>query len=225
MSNYLKATAAYIRACELDAEHYESHLNVARCYYELKDLNRSFEYTQMAKELAPENGEPDVLLGDIFVAQNEHTLAISAYKRALEINDNDPRVMVSLAVAYLRSQKFDVANELLLAAIEADPDDGMAFQYLGFSYLKLKETDLALRSYGKAVKIDDSDWMAHKGMGVACILKSAKEKDDQLEGRELEANEQEVSRLKAKGIEHWSRSLNIKPDQPRLLVLLKKYSN
>lgn len=209
MDSYVKATGAYVRACELEPEHYESHINAARSYYELKDFDRSFEYGQKAKQISPEMGAPDVLLGDIFVAQNEHTLAISAYKRALEINGNDPDIMVSLAVAYLRSQKYDAANELLLEATQADPTNSMAFQYLGFSYLKLKDTDLALHSYEMAIQIDDSDWMAHKGIGVAYILKSLKEKDDS---------------LKAKGIEHWSRSLNIKPDQPKLLVLLKKYS-
>ena len=222
--SYLNAVGAYVRACELDAEHYESHLNAARCYYELRDLDRSFEYTQMAKEISPKMGEPDVLLGDIFVAQDEQTLAISAYKRALEIDDGDSKVMVSLAVAYLRLKKFEAANELLLAATEADPDNGMAFQYLGFSYLKLEETDLALRSYGKAIKIDDNGWMAHKGMGVVYILKSIRKDDDSLEGQELEANEQEIASLKDKGIGHWNRSLNIKPDQPNLRALLKKYS-
>ena len=86
----------------------------------------------------------------------------------------------------------------------------MAYQYLGFAYLKLREFDLAIESYQKSIKIKESDWMVHKGLGVAYILKAINKNDDT---------------LKSMGLEHWNKSLEIKPNQPRLLRLLKKYSD
>lgn len=86
----------------------------------------------------------------------------------------------------------------------------MAYQYLGFAYLKLREFDLAIESYQRSAEIKEFDWMVHKGLGVAYILKAIDKDDDS---------------FRSIGVEHWNKSLDIKPDQPRLLRLLKKYSD
>ena len=86
----------------------------------------------------------------------------------------------------------------------------MAYQYLGFANLKLHDVDSAIDNYAKAVDIDNDDWMAHKGLGVAYMLKSINSKDQLLRNM---------------GIEEWNMSLDIKPNQPKLKRLLKKYSN
>jgi tetratricopeptide (TPR) repeat protein len=118
--------------------------------------------------------------------------------------------MVPLAVAYLRTQRYTPAKELLQSAIEIDKKNSLARQYLGFAYLKLKETDLGIESYKKAVDIDQSDWMAHKGLGVAYLLKSVNNDND--------------PKLMAMGLEQWNISLSIKPEQDKLRKLLEKFS-
>jgi len=69
-----------------------------------------------------------------------------------------------------------------------------------------------IESYGRALEIDDKNWEARRGLGVAYMLKALSDEDQV---------------LKAKAVEQWHLSLDIKPDQPRrerLLRLIRKYS-
>jgi len=210
MEQFARAVKAYVRACELKSEHFDSHIGAARCYYELKDYDQSFDYGQMAKQIDPNMSGPAALLGDIYELKKDHASAIASYRRALEIQGNKPEIMVSLAVAYLRTQRYSTAKELLTSAIEIDPQNGPTYQYLGFANLKLHDINTAIANYKRAVDIDSRDWMARKGLGVAYILKAINNPND--------------NTFKEIGIEQWNISLDIKPDQPKLRRLLDKYS-
>ena len=210
IKQFARAVKAYVAACNLEPEHYPAHLGAAQCYYELKEYDSSMAYAKKAKELGPDQADPEQLLGDLFEATKNHPEAINSYRRALELEGNQPEIMISLARAYLRSGRYSSAKELLTDVIITDEENGMAHQYLGFAQLKLKDTQAAVESYKRAVKIDDNDWMAHKGLGVAYMLMSMKTNDDSLQ---------------AMATEQWGISLQIKDDQPKLKKLLAHYTN
>jgi len=223
MREFTRAVKAYLRACQLKPDHYESHLNTAKCYFELKEYDSALDYGQAAKAIDPNASDVEEMLGDIYEAKKDYDQAIASYRHALEMQGNKPQIMVSLAVAYLKSKRFMPAKELLEQVIEAQPGNGTAYQYLGYCHLRLKEqsetaaekmsrVEKGIESYRKAVQINDNDWMAHKGLGVAYMIKALGEKN---------------AELKATAIEHWQRSLEIKPDQAnskKLRRLIKSYS-
>ncbi len=211
IKQWTRAAKAYVSACKLDPQHYPAHLSAAQCYYELKAYDNSLAYAEKAKVLDPNRADPELLLGDLFEVQKDHTQAINAYRRALELEGNNPAVMVSLARAYLRSGRYSSAKELLTDVIAMDNKNSMAYQYLGFAQLKLKETVEAIRSYQQAVEVNENDWMAHKGLGVAYMLMSMKNQNDE--------------KMRALAVEQWNISLQIKPQQPKLSKLIKQYSN
>jgi tetratricopeptide (TPR) repeat protein len=184
-------------------------LNAARCYYELKELDLSLEYAGMAKKLDPNKPETEVLMGDLYEAKKDHTEAINAYRRALEMEGNSAKIMVPLSAAYLRSGRFSAAKELLADVVGADPNNALAHQYLGFAQLKLKETEEAVESYKRAAAMSEGDWMAHKGLGVAYMLLALKNNND--------------PKLEAMAMEQWGISLQLKSDQPKLQSLMDKY--
>ncbi|MHC4552926.1 MAG: tetratricopeptide repeat protein [Planctomycetota bacterium] len=209
IKQFARSVKAYVAACNLEPQHYGAHIGAAQGYYELKEYDDSMAYANKAKELDPEQADPEQLLGDLFEAQKNHPEAINAYRRALELKGNDPEIMVSLARAYLRSGRYSSAKELLTDVVIADDENGMAYQYLGFAQLKLKDTQAAVENYQRAVEIDDNDWMAHKGLGVAYMLMSMKENN---------------VKLQALATEQWGISLQIKSDQPKLQKLMERYN-
>ena len=211
IKQWTRAAKAFVSACKLDPQHYPAHMGAAQCYYELKAYDSSLSYAEKAKELDPNMADPELLLGDLFEIKKDHMQAINAYRRALELEGNNPAVMVSLARAYLRSGRYSSAKELLTDAIKMDPANSMAYQYLGFAQLKLKETVDAVKSYRQAVQVDENDWMARKGLGVAYMLMAMKNQNDE--------------KMRALAVEQWSISLQIKPQQPKLSQLIKQYSN
>lgn len=210
MQQFTRSIRAYVTACELEPRHYQSHMNVARCYYQVEDFQKAMEYGTKAKQLEPTAADPDLLFGDIFEAKEDHDNAVVAYRRALELEGNTPRIMVPLAVTYLRTERYEAGKELLNSAIKIDPENEMAYQYLGWVQLKLKEHDKAIASYEKAVSIAPGDWAVKKGLGVAYIFKFVNTNDPA---------------LKEKALEQWRKSLEIEPDQPDLRKKYEQYSS
>ena len=95
---------------------------------------------------------------------------------------------------------------------QRSPDDSEAYQYLGYCYLRLNDIDNSIASYSTAIEINSKDWQAYRGLGVAYMLKAINTGDET---------------LKAKAIEQWQMSLEIRPDQPRserLRKLVTKYT-
>ncbi len=238
MKQFAQAVKAYVRACELKPNHFEAHVNAAKSYYEIEDYNNALVYGRRAEEIEPNIIEIQKMLGDIYESKKDHEKAIGSYKRALEADSENPEIMTSLAVAYLRTNRNEPAKELLTAAIKSKPDNGTAYHYLGYYYLRLydenfkaykdlkqaggedlelkasldEDLEKALANCGKAIEIDQMDWYAHKVLGVAYMLKSHSSKDKS---------------LKAKAVEQWRMSLEIKPDQPNyegLARLIEKHS-
>ena len=239
MAKFSQAVKAYSRACELKPDSAESYINAAKCYYEIKDYNNVLAYGERAEKLDPNASDVQRMLGDVYESRKNHEQAVALYKKALETDSNNPAIMTSLAVVYLRTNRCEPAKEMLTSVIQIKPDNSAAYQYLGYCYLRLREQAIeghkqelkadsnspsieitirahlneAIQSYNKAIETNNKDWEAYRGLGVAYMLRALDNKDDT---------------LKAKAIEQWRASLDIKPDQPRrdkLLELMRKYSN
>ena len=210
LNQFARAANAYATAAKLDPRHYDAHLGAAQSFFEVKDLTQSRHYAEKAKGIDPVQADPELLLGDIFEEESDHAEAINAYRRALELKGNDPKIMIALARSYLRTERFSSAKELLADVVAREPNNGLAHQYIGFAQLKLKETEQAIDSYKLAVQLGHDDWMAHKSLGVAYMLMAMQNGNDE--------------RLRALAIEQWNISLQINPDQPQLHDLRSKYN-
>ena len=128
------------------------------------------------------------------------------------INSSDPEIMISQAVAALKSGRYSSAKQLLTTVTQLQPGNSTAYQYLGYCHLRLDEADKAIESYNKAIEINAKDWQAHRGLGVAYMLKALDTQDEA---------------LKAKALQQWHLSLDINPEQPKyeeLLKLIRTYS-
>ena len=242
LKRFAHAVKAYARACELKPDHLDAHINTAKCYYEIEDYDLALMYGQRAEQIEPDVSEIQKLLGDIYKSQRDYDQAIRLYRRALEIDSNNPDIMTSLAVAYMNINHNNWAKELLTSAIQIQPDNNTAHQYLGYCYLRfygqasqayrdmlkkagdntkaltsLKEDvarsiDGSIKSYSRAIEINNRDWQSHRGLGVAYVLKARADED---------------KTLRARAVQQWHLSLDIKSDQPnreRLLKLIRIYS-
>ena len=212
MKKFSSAVKSYKQATEIKPDHFEANLGVARSAYQIQDYNDALTYGLKAEELNPEAVEVQKILGDIYESQKDYEQAIRAYKRAMELDSNDVGSMMSLAIAYLKTGRSEPAKELLTAVVQRNPANSDAFQYLGYCWLRLNDIDKSIENYGKAAELNNSDWQAYRGLGVAYMLQAIKTKDET---------------LKAKAIEQWRLSLEIRPDQPRserLRKLVDRYT-
>jgi type II secretory pathway component GspD/PulD (secretin) len=159
-------------------------------------IPKAFREAQKPKELPQATGE----------SARVDTKATESTEAGSLLAERGPNVMMQLAYAHLKMQRYDLAKDVLTSVIERKGDDSTTHQYLGYCYLKLGDLDKAIDSYGRAVELNDADWEAHRGLGVAYMLKARSTGD---EG------------LAAKAIEQWRKSLDIKPDQKNAQTLVK----
>ena len=159
-------------------------------------IPKAFREVQKPKELPRDAGES----ARVYLKAAEPTEADSL------LAERSPKVMMQLAYAHLKMQRYDLAKDVLTSLIEHHADNGTTHQYLGFCYLKLGDLDKAIESYTRAVELNDADWEAHRGLGVVYMLKARGIND---------------ADLAAKAIEHWQRSLEVKPDQKNAQTLVK----
>ena len=215
MCDFPSAAMAYTKACDLDPRNCESQYGAAEAYYELGDYETALTYGKTARGLTPKSSDTEKLIGDICSACSDNATAIDAYRKSLELKSGDPKTMLSLAVAYLRTDQYDSAKELLESIVAMEPSNAVAWRHLGFVYLKQREIDTAAQKYVKAIEISPNDWRAHKGLGVAYMMKYGVLKS---------LDDAGASDFRQKALNHWSRSLDLNPAQDKLLKLYRKYT-
>ena len=159
-------------------------------------IPKAFREVQKPKELPRDAGESARV--DLKAAEPTEADSLLA--------ERSPKVMMQLAYAHLKMQRYDLAKDVLTSLIEHQADNSTTHQYLGFCYLKLGDLDKAIDSYARAIELNDADWEAHRGLGVVYMLKARGIND---------------ADLAAKAIEHWQRSLEVKPDQKNAQTLVK----
>ncbi len=205
LEGYPEAAAAYARAVELNPKSFEAVLGAARCYLLAGEYIKSLTYCELAEQ-ADKPGEVLPLLARVYEGQKDFVQAIQVYQRLLVLKENDPNVLLALGVAYVKAGQFERARQVLAAVTQIRPSDSVAYRHLGYCLIKLGNIDQAVQMYQKAVDFDSNDWEAHRGLGVACMLK---------------ARQTAEHRWQVKALEHWRRSLALRPDQPKHKMLEK----
>ncbi len=210
IERYEYAVNSFVRALELRPEDYSTNYYTARSYFKLEEYDTALTYATEARSLETDKSELEILFGDIFTATSNYETAIIEYRKALERDGNNPEIMIPLSLAYIRSESYDVAAELLDETKKIAPEDYRIYQYLGFLNLRAKQFDLSIENYKMAASLKPGDLTTLKGSGVAYILQALRNED---------------SELRETGLNQWRAALRIEPNQPGLRRLLRKYAN
>ena len=228
-----------LRACFLQADHTEANYALGLCYYETEQYDAAVKYCRIAAQLAPANPLILTSLGDMYTHTDDPNQAITAFKQALEIDDRQVEVMLRLGATYLDLEQFAPARLIFEKAAQTQPDQSQP--YLALAYCLLVEGNdqlkhhseqnsrqnltqarlhhqqalhlyqQARRQYDTASQIDPANYLAYNGLGVACMM--------------LSLQDQDQTDLTPLALQYWRRSLDLFPDQPKILRLLEKYSN
>ncbi len=86
-----------------------------------------------------------------------------------------------------------------------------AYRQLGYCLFVQKQYEQAESEYRKAIEMG-ADAQAHAGIGVVMMM------------RYIAQQEPRDESLRSRALEHWQRSLDLDPRQPKLAALLAKYS-
>jgi protein O-mannosyl-transferase len=88
---------------------------------DLRDINNSRKYLELAYELAPENAEVLQKLGVVYAMSGLPEKAITVFEAALEKNPANAHIIMNIGIAYQNMGNQTKAQEYLTRAFEMDP--------------------------------------------------------------------------------------------------------
>ncbi len=203
------AIQAYLHAVELRPEHFDAQLNLGVCYQQAGDLTQAVERFQRAIDVEPDRPHAYVNLGVALDGQGKHYEAIRAYKAALERDSRQPLVLVNLAHTYMNQDRLRMARQSLEQAIRMDSNLAAAHETLGYCLFRSRDFGASERAYSFALSCDTKLPRSHAGLGSIKMLGYL---DDTTR-----------TELRVAALEHWHRSLELNPEQPKIRKLIAQY--
>ena len=203
------AVEAYLHACDIKPNDFDAQLNLGVCYYELGQTVQAVERYQQALQIDSDRPDAFVNLGAAYATQSKYYEAIHAYKEALERDNRQPLVLVNLGNAYMKQDRLKIARATLDMAVQMDGQLAPAHEALAFCRFRQQDYDGAERSYSNALLADPKLPRTHAGLGSICALRFIQDKSQ--------------TALRDRALEHWHRSLELDPDQPKIRTLIAKY--
>lgn len=138
-----------------------SHHKMAKSYLAGNDYSRALQELLQAEKQCPEDAEIHAALGEVYFQKKAYELAEKHYKRALQIDPDNPTVENNLAALYLDMRRWDEAARLFRKVA-----DNLLFPYtvralsgLGIAYHYAGEHLKAVLVYNEALEVAPNDRM------------------------------------------------------------------
>ena len=123
------------------------------------------------------------------------------FKRALDINPNQPQVLNYLGYSWVdMGLNLDVALGMIRTAVELRPNDGYIVDSLGWAHYKLEQFEEAVEQLERAVELQPEDPVINDHLGDAYwqVGRKREAKFQWAHARDLEPEESELPKILAK---------------------------
>jgi tetratricopeptide (TPR) repeat protein len=135
-------------------------------YQRAKKYDQAQSVLNTAIQRFPDQEQVYFLQGALDEKQKKYNDAEKAFRKALELENDDPAVLNYLGYMFAeRGVRLDEAQALVEKAVKADPSNGAYLDSLGWVYFKQNRLDLAEEYLKKAIIFVNSDSSIHDHMG------------------------------------------------------------
>lgn len=93
--------------------------------------------------------------------------AVAAYRKALELDKQNPTAWYDLGVAYSAMEQFPESIEAYSKAIDLDSGMAQAFNNRATAYARLRQFEQAISDCDRAVALNPDDYLAWRNRGLA----------------------------------------------------------
>jgi tetratricopeptide (TPR) repeat protein len=135
-------------------------------YQRAKKYDQAQSVLNTAIQRFPEQEQVYFLQGALHEKQKKYNDAEKAFRKALELENDDPAVLNYLGYMFAeRGVRLDEAQSLVEKAVKAEPTNGAYLDSLGWVYFKQNRFQLAEDYLKKAIIFVNSDSSIHDHMG------------------------------------------------------------
>ena len=151
------------------------YLRLAEVHRMRGDMNSCISALERAQRSAPGTALPTILLASAFESSGRVDLAVVQYRRALELQPEDPRIVNHLARTIAETDgNLDEALVLARRAVQKTPDQPQFSDTLGWVYFKKNMLDSALKILDGLAKKYPDDPSIQYHLGAALLQKGDK---------------------------------------------------
>ena len=157
--DYKQAISLFKQALEIVPNHTDARRNLAMAYLESGNQEKAKDYLTEVLALDPKDAWAFVLLGNIYFKEEKKLdLAEKFYRRAFELNPNDPLLLANYGALMAEKQDTEQAEEFFERAIQANPTYPNSYHALAVLNYRAHKPQLALQAlddmFGKAKSSD-----------------------------------------------------------------------
>lgn len=209
-SRFAEAVRSYLAALTIRPDDFEANKNLGTTYLQMDEPSQGLPYAQRAVEIDPRSGAARVNLGAVYAAMGNHAAAVVEYQQAAELMELSPELLLNLAESLRALNRDDEVLNTLRQLVAVSPSP-VAYERLGAAMFRQRQYDTAHEQFLRALELDPNHYPALNGLGVykLNVFLWSEKKDREALNEAIRA---------------FRRSLQIEPDQPRIVELISRYS-
>ncbi|MEJ2249857.1 MAG: tetratricopeptide repeat protein [Candidatus Lokiarchaeota archaeon] len=92
--------------------------------------------------------------GKAFHERGDYDQAIDSFKKALNLDPNNPDILIRIGLSYRYKREYDIAIEWYEKVLQIDPKDKLALNNIAYAYECKEEYEKAIEMYERALEID-----------------------------------------------------------------------
>ncbi|NJL82081.1 MAG: tetratricopeptide repeat protein [Chloroflexaceae bacterium] len=136
--------------------------------YRFRQYDLALPRAQLAAQLAPNLFQTWLVLGSLYVQQEEFEQAIAALDKARTLAPEDAKAQISFVLgdAYFQRGDYPSAIAQIQTGLKLEPEASEAWFNLGNAHLKQNQYSEAISAYQKAVQQEKEFWPALNNIGL-----------------------------------------------------------
>jgi tetratricopeptide (TPR) repeat protein len=210
MGQVQAAVQAYLQTLTLNPDDPDANRELAAAYLQGGSARQALPYAEAATELQPNSQGAWSNLAAAYSLAGQYENAVNAYRQALDLGEPAEQLLLGLADAHLQLDNHGRAINTLRSLIRRNPS-AEAYERLAYAQFKLRRFEKSLENFRTALEKDPEHTAALNGVGV-CHMTLYLEGDRQ------------NPRQRQRALNAWRKSVKIRPDQPRIVDLISRYT-
>jgi tetratricopeptide (TPR) repeat protein len=129
------------------------------------------EHPALQKELPDMTAEDYEASGDLYLGNEDYTMAFVQYEKSLQLKPGNARVHYKQGMLFLHAGKHEDAVKSFQKVLEKEPAMAAAHEGMGTAYFEMRRYEEAEKHFRKAVEIDPTFGNPGTTWGTSMIFK------------------------------------------------------
>jgi tetratricopeptide (TPR) repeat protein len=169
-NQYVDAQKAYQQGLDQDPNSTDALAGVLKVYLIQKELDRALATARAQVSKYPKNAGFHVMLGQLLLDQKKDLPAAEAeFKQAADLDKNNSRALIQLAVVLNMSGDSDQALHVLIDGAKANPKEVTFYLLAGGIYENKQDWDHAKQQYQKALEVQPDNPLASNNLAYVIL--------------------------------------------------------